>query len=54
MLEEFENEMERTDSRLKSLTSRVEKAIRKSGGRFLSNNDVYTNFSHMLCGLGSC
>lgn len=33
MLEEFENEMERTDSRLKSLTSRVEKAIRKSGDR---------------------
>lgn len=33
MLEEFEREMEDTDSRLRSLTSRVNKAIRKSGGK---------------------
>lgn len=32
MLEEFEREVEHTDSRLRSLTSRVNKAIRKSGG----------------------
>lgn len=33
MLEEFEREVEHTDSRLRSLTSRVNKAIRKSGDK---------------------
>ena len=35
MLEEFEREVEHTDSRLRSLTSRVNKAIKKSGGESL-------------------
>lgn len=35
MLEEFDREMEHTDSRMKSLTTRVNKAIKKSGSKSL-------------------
>ena len=33
MLEEMDKELDHTDSRLKALTSRVQTAIRKSGGK---------------------
>ena len=33
MLEEFDREMEHTDSRIHSLTARVNKAIKKSGSK---------------------
>ena len=33
MLDEFDKELEETDSRLRALTSRVRTAIRKSGGQ---------------------
>lgn len=39
MLEEMDKELEQTDSRLKALTSRVQTAIRKSGGK---ENNVQT------------
>ena len=41
MLEEFEREVEHTDSRLRSLTSRVNKAIKKSGGECLIVSPLY-------------
>ena len=41
MLEEFEREVEHTDSRLRSLTSRVNKAIRKSGGEYIVVSHLY-------------
>ena len=41
MLEEFEREVEHTDSRLRSLTSRVNKAIRKSGGECIVVSHIY-------------
>lgn len=33
MLEEFDREMDHTDSRMRSLTARVNKAIKKSGSK---------------------
>ena len=33
MLEEFDREMEHTDSRMRSLTARVNKAIKKTGSK---------------------
>ena len=33
MLEDFEREMDHTDSRLRSLTDRVNKAVRKTSGK---------------------
>ena len=33
MLEEFDREMDHTDSRMRSLTSRVNKAIKKTGSK---------------------
>ena len=47
MLEEFEREVEHTDSRLRSLTSRVNKAIKKSGGESL----VVSLYCILLLGL---
>ena len=58
MLEEFEREVEHTDSRLRSLTSRVNKAIRKSGGECIVVSHLYCitpsqiKFMH-VCGLQS-
>lgn len=37
MLEEFDKELEHTDTRLRALTSRVQTAIRKSGGSCLQH-----------------
>lgn len=34
MLEDFDREIEHTDSRMRSLTSRVNKAIKQSGSKF--------------------
>lgn len=36
MLEEFDREVEHTDSRMRSLTARVNKAIKKTGSKFES------------------
>lgn len=35
MLEEFDREIEHTDSRMRSLTARVNKAIKKSGSKLV-------------------
>lgn len=44
MLEDFDREMEQTDSRMRSLTTRVNKAIRKSSGK-----DTYPFCSLLMC-----
>ncbi len=40
MLEEFDREMEHTDSRMRSLTARVNKAIKKSGSKLYHDGDI--------------
>ena len=43
MLDEFDKELEHTDTRLRALTSRVQTAIRKSGGVCCVRVYVFTN-----------
>ena len=38
MLEEFDREVDHTDSRMQALTARVNKAIKKSGSKFIDNS----------------
>ena len=54
MLEEFDREMEHTDSRMKSLTTRVNKAIKKSGSTFyqyaIVGSKIYSSFFFFFAG----
>lgn len=48
MLEEFDREMEHTDSRMRSLTARVNKAIKKSGSKLYHDGDIAPLFVMLM------